>query len=64
MGGGSQTAGSTNQKVYNEQQRLMTINDYLFLEVLDQVLGYNLGVLRERLLAEALFCGYYRPYLV
>lgn len=57
------SAGATNKKVFNEQQRLTQNNDYLYLEFTDNVPGYNLNNDRERKLAESLLIGYYKPYL-
>jgi hypothetical protein len=45
---GSNGAGQTNRKVYAEQQRLAQKGDCLFLEIADQISGYNLAALRER----------------
>ena len=59
----SSSAGATNKKVFNEQQKLQKKGDYLYLEFTDNVLGYNLDKDRERRLAESLLIGYYRPYL-
>ena len=61
--GKSYKSSSPNRKVYDEAQRLAQVNDLLFLEIADQISGYNLAALRERCLAEALLCGYSRPYL-
>jgi len=57
------SAGPTNKKVFNEQQRLSQKNDYLYLEFAEDVSGYNLNDNRERKLAESLLIGYYKPYL-
>jgi hypothetical protein len=57
------SAGATNKKVYNEQQRLSQNKDYLFLEFTDSVPGYNLNNDRERKFAESLLVGYTKPYL-
>jgi len=56
-------AGTTNKKVYDEQQRLSQNKDYLYLEFTDNVFGYNLNDKRERKLAENLLIGYSKPYL-
>ena len=56
-------AGNTNRKVYNEQQRLTKLGDYLFLEFTCLIPGYELLNDRERKLAESLLIGYYKPYL-
>lgn len=56
-------AGTTNKKVYDEQQRLSQNKDYLYLEFTDNVFGYNLNAKRERKLAENLIIGYSKPYL-
>jgi len=56
-------AGSTNKKVYEEQNRISANNDFLILEFTDQVNGYNLNSDRERKLAEKLLIGYTKPYL-
>ncbi len=56
-------AGTTNKKVYDEQQRLSQNKDYLYLEFTDNVFGYNLNDKRERKLAENLIIGYSKPYL-
>ena len=56
-------AGETNKKVYQEQQRLETNNDFLYLEFTEHVQGYNLNEKRERRLAESLIIGYSKPYL-
>jgi len=57
------SAGTTNKKVYDEQQMLSQNKDYLYLEFTDSVLGYNLKNDRERKLAESLLVGYTKPYL-
>ena len=57
------SAGATNKKVFNEQQRLQQNGDYLYLEFTNTVLGYNINDNRERNLAESLLVGYYKPYL-
>lgn len=57
------SAGATNKKVFNEQQRLQQNGDYLYLEFTDNVPGYNLNNSRERKLAERLLIGYHKPYL-
>lgn len=57
------TAGATNKKVYDEQQKLFSEGDYLYLEFTDFVDGYNLNNDRERRFAEKLLIGYTRPYL-
>lgn len=59
----SSSAGATNKKVYDEQQKLCSEDDYLFLEFTDFVTGYNLNNDRERRFAEKLLIGYTRPYL-
>lgn len=59
----SSSAGATNKKAFNEQHRLSQNNDFLYLEVTDNVLGYNLNDGRDRKLAESLLIGYYKPYL-
>ena len=58
------SAGATNKKVFNEQQKLSHNNDYLYLEFTDDVSRYNLNDNRERKLAESLLIGYYKPYLL
>ncbi len=63
INGKSWKEGSPNRKVYDEQECLCQIGDFLFLEISDQVPGYNLSLYRERHLAESLLQGYYRPYL-
>jgi len=57
------SAGATNKKVYDEQQKLLTKGDFLYLELTDFVLGYNLNDDRERKFAESLLIGYTKPYL-
>lgn len=57
------SAGATNKKVFNEQQNLQQNDDYLYLEFMENVSGYDLNVNRERKLAESLLIGYYKPYL-
>ncbi len=57
------SAGATNKKVFNEQQRLQQNGDYLYLEFTNNVLGYTINENRERKLAESLLVGYYKPYL-
>lgn len=56
-------AGTTNKKVYDEQQRLSQNKDYLYLEFTDSVFGYNLNDKIERKLVENLLIGYSKPYL-
>jgi hypothetical protein len=63
INGGSKYVGLVNRKVFNEHNRLAKACDCLCLEITDQVPGYNLALLRDRLLAEALLIGYYQPYL-
>jgi hypothetical protein len=63
INGKSWPKDSPNHRVYDEQLLLSQINDFLFLEIVDQVPGYDLSILRERLWAEALLIGYYKPYL-
>lgn len=57
------SAGATNKKVYNEQQRLSPNKDYLYLEFTDSIFGYDLNSNRDRKLAESLLIGYIKPYL-
>ena len=57
------SAGATNKKVYNEQQRLSQNKDYLYLEFTDSIFGYDLNNNRDRKLAESLLIGYIKPYL-
>jgi len=57
------SAGKTNIKVYDEQQKVSQNKDYLYLEFTDSVLGYNLNNGRDRKLAESLLLGYTKPYL-
>lgn len=56
-------AGATNKKVFNEQSILTSNNDYLCLELTQNIVGYNLNDNRERKWAESLLIGFYRPYL-
>ena len=57
------SAGATNRRVFQEQQKLQKKSNYLYLEFTDEVPGYNLSKDRERKLAESLLIGYYKPYL-
>ncbi|MCK5015489.1 MAG: hypothetical protein KAS32_00290 [Candidatus Peribacteraceae bacterium] len=59
---GSQ-AGSTNKKVYAENDRLISNGDNLYLEITVSVTGYDLHSDKERKQAEALLIEYYKPYL-
>ena len=56
-------AGTTNKKVWTEQNNLSKNGDYLYLEFTDKVPGYDLNDNRERKLAKSLLIGYYKPYL-
>lgn len=56
-------AGSTNRKVYEENSRLAQLEDFLYLEFLDRLPGYDLTTTRERRLAEHLLIGITKPYL-
>jgi hypothetical protein len=57
------SAGSTNQKVYEEHSRLSRDGDGLFLEFTDAVSGFDLATRRERRFAEGLLVAITRPYL-
>ncbi len=57
------SAGTTNKKVFNEQELLSRNNDFLYLEFTESVGGYDLDNNRERKLAEGLLIGFYKPYL-
>lgn len=57
------SAGSTNQKVYQEQVRLSESGDCLQLEFVDRVPGFDLTSKRERLFAEGLLIAVTKPYL-
>ena len=56
-------AGGTNQKLYQEQTRLLQLRDYLYLEFTDHVSGYNLTNQRDRCFAEHLLIALLKPYL-
>jgi|SRR6266568_6964601 len=57
------SAGSTNQKIYQEQVRLTQDGDYLYLEFVDCVPGFDLTSKRERRFAEGLLIAVTKPYL-
>ena len=57
------SAGSTNQKAYQEQAHLSQNNDCLHLEFVDRVPGFDLASKRERRFAEGLLIAVTKPYL-
>jgi len=59
--GGS--AGPTNRRVYDEEQRLESKDNFLFLEFTENVPGYDLKNDRQRRFVESLLIGVSRPYL-
>lgn len=56
-------AGSTNKRLNEEARRLADISDTLYIEIADEVPGYNLNDTHERRFAECLLTAVSRPYL-
>jgi len=57
------SGGAPNKKVYLEQQTLSKNDDYLYLEITDNIQGFNLDDEKDRKLAVSFLIGYTKPYL-
>ena len=59
--GGSQHAGATNRKINKQAEKMKAQGDFVYLEYTDSVPGFDLNNRRQRLLAESLLIGMWRP---
>lgn len=57
-------AGSTNKRVFRENQKLNSEGTFLYLEYLLALPGFNFDFKHERRAAEGLLTAFYKPYII